>query len=543
MKRRTLGSGLSVGISLTAPLTAIMYLANQLTTAPFAPFDLFVGVTRVLPGQLVTFGIDAMIITLETLGLSVPDLAKTAEQLMAVGMFVAGGVVAGAGLYLILDSERVSANAISGLIFGAIFGTPIVIISLLFTQAELVPGLAVVWHYALFLAWGALLSWSYQRLFAPVSEGMVATAQGAQVERVDRRGFIITLGAASAGVTVVGAGLAAALQPSEQAPRQVTGDQPPGDDAEPTPALPNEGDPVKPVPGTRPEYTPVEDHYAVYIGLEPTVIDESEWVLPVTGLVDNPLELTLEDIRNNYPQVERYITLNCISGRIPTRLIGTTLWTGVSVQDVLAEAGVQPEAQYLYITSADGFYETVDLDLINSDERIMFCYAWDNEPLTAEHGFPLRIWIPDRYGMKQPRWITGIEVTDEYNPGYWVERSWDEVARIQTVSFIDTVAVDEIVEREGERFVPIGGIAWAGDRGISKVELSVDEGEWQEAQLRSPLSDSTWVIWRFEWPFQEGEHQFEVRCEEADGTLQIARPRDSHPSGARGIHSVTERIS
>jgi DMSO/TMAO reductase YedYZ molybdopterin-dependent catalytic subunit len=344
-------------------------------------------------------------------------------------------------------------------------------------------------------------------------------------------------------VTVVGAGLAAALRTSEDAPREVTGGQAPEGDAEPTPTLPNAGDPVEPVPGTRPEYTPVEDHYAVYIGLEPTVIDESEWVLPITGLVDNPLELTLDDIRENYPQVERYITLNCISGRIPTRLIGTTLWTGVSVQDVLADAGVQPEAQYLYITSADGFYETLDLDLINSDERIMFCYAWDNEPLTAEHGFPLRIWIPDRYGMKQPRWITGIEVTDEYNPGYWVERSWDEVARIQTVSFIDTVAVDEVIEREGERFVPIGGVAWAGDRGISKVEVSVDEGEWQAAQLRSPLSDTTWVIWRFEWPFQEGEHQFEVRCTEEDGTLQIARPRDSHPSGARGIHSVTERIS
>ena len=252
--------------------------------------------------------------------------------------------------------------------------------------------------------------------------------------------------------------------------------------------------------------------------------------------------LTIDDFRNRWESRDQYVTLSCISGRIGTSLISTTQWTGVSVQDVLADLDVQEGAQYMYITSGDGFYETVDLDLIRSDPRIMFCYAWDGNDLPVDHGYPLRIWIPDRYGMKQPKWITGIEITDEYNEGYWVERNWDEVAQVKTTSVIDTVAVDHIIEDGSERRVPIGGITFSGGRGISQVQVRVDGGEWQDAQLRSPLSETTWVIWRFEWPFNEGEHLFEVRCAERDGTPQIEEESDNRPDGATGIHSVEETL-
>ncbi len=144
--------------------------------------------------------------------------------------------------------------------------------------------------------------------------------------------------------------------------------------------------------------------------------------------------------------------------------------------------------------------------MIASDERIMLAYAWDGEPIPFDHGFPLRIWIPDRYGMKQPKWITGMEITEEYQEGYWVERSWSEVAQVKATSVIDTIAVNNIIKRDNQRLVPVGGIAFAGDRGISKVEVRVDGGIWELAQLRTPLSETTWVIWRYDWPFQEGEH-------------------------------------
>ena len=134
-------------------------------------------------------------------------------------------------------------------------------------------------------------------------------------------------------------------------------------------------------------------------------------------------------------------------------------------------------------------------------------------------------------------------MTDTYTEGYWVERNWDETAQIRTTSVIDTVAVDHIVEKEGQQYIPVGGIAFAGDRGISKVEVRVDGGAWEQAQLRSPLSETTWVIWRYEWPFQTGDHTFEVRCYTAEGELQVEESTESRPDGATGIHSVEETIS
>lgn len=142
---------------------------------------------------------------------------------------------------------------------------------------------------------------------------------------------------------------------------------------------------------------------------------------------------------------------------------------------MLSDAEVQEDAQYLIVSSGNGYFEKIDLDLINNDPRIILTYNWDGSPLPKDHGFPLRVWIPDLYGMKQPKWITSIEVTDTYQDGYWGERGWDRVARVNTTSIIDTIAVDSSVEKEGEQFVPIGGIAYLGVRGISKVEVRVDE--------------------------------------------------------------------
>jgi hypothetical protein len=140
--------------------------------------------------------------------------------------------------------------------------------------------------------------------------------------------------------------------------------------------------------------------------------------------------------------------------------------------------------------------------------------------------------------MKQPKWIQTIEVIDEWQEGYWVRRGWDRDALMKATSVIDTVAVDMmLVEADSSLLIPIGGIAHAGARGISKVEIQVDEGEWVEAQTRQPLSDTTWVIWRYDWPFEEGEHTFAVRCTEGDGTPQIETVSSSRPSGATGIHT------
>jgi DMSO/TMAO reductase YedYZ molybdopterin-dependent catalytic subunit len=396
----------------------------------------------------------------------------------------------------------------------------------------------------LFLAWGLSLSWAYRRLTSAETDSTSEAAEMITAERLNRRQFLVRLGATSAVIKVVGAGVGAFAAQSERRRLAQVLDDSAAHQTETNEDLsfPNTNDPVSPAPGTRPEYTPIKDHYKVFLRTEPTVINGADWILPITGLVANPLMLTVDDFKNNYEARNQYVTLSCISGRVGTSLISTTMWTGVSVQDILAEAQVQPEARYLYITSGDGFYETVDLELINSDERIMLCYAWDGNTLPVDHGFPLRIWLPDRYGMKQPKWITGIEVTDEYKEGYWVERNWDEVAQVKTTSVIDTVATNAVSDEEGQKRVPVGGIAFSGARGISKVEVRVDGGPWQEAKLRSPLSETTWVIWRYEWPFEAGDHTFEVRCAEEDGTPQIEEERSNRPSGATGLHSYEATI-
>ncbi len=483
---------LLTGALFAAPLIALNYLAARLFDWPFGPYALFNWMVRVLPGGLITFGIDAMIDTLRLLGFSVAEAAKTAERGMAVLLFFTALTLSGALLTLL----------VSGL------------------QSR--PG-------------------GSRRSTTPEAARPAepAAPRRAEVQSLSRRQFLITLGAASAVITVIGSGVGAALARAEQRRRE---EEYLAEIGQTNVQLPNLNDPVVPAPGTRPEYTPLQDHYKVFLNTEPTVIDGQNYRLPITGLVDNPLSLSLDDIRSNYTSFDQFVTLSCISGRIATSLISTTQWTGVSLQDVLADAGPQPAAKYLYIESGDGFYETIPLDLIQSDPRIMLCYAWDGRDLPVDHGYPLRVWIPDRYGMKQPKWITRMELISEDRDGYWVERGWSKTAQVRTTSVIDTVAVEAVDESGPRPTIPIGGIAWAGDRQISQVEVRVDGGEWQPARLRTPLSETTWVVWRFDWPFTAGQHTFEVRCAEGDGTPQIEERNPTRPDGATGIHRVEAEV-
>ena len=542
MRVRSLGLAVLTGVMLSAPMIAVMYLADRWLGLSFPPFDTFDWVARELPGPLVTFGIDTMIGLLMFVGLSVKDFAKTAEQLMAVGGFFTAGVVATAAVYAVVQWRGPDLRRELGLLFGAVAGVPVALMTVNISQSSVNLALVFVWVLALFLAWGFAAVWVARRLVLSTSTVYASEDGDRSVVVYGRRQFLIRMGAATAAVTVAGVGLGRMLAMSDQSrlEEELTAAEGNMPSSASMVELPNEGDPVKPVLGTRPEYTAVRDHYKVFIRSEPTLIDGATWTLPIVGLVNAPTQLTLNHLMNNYDSRSQFVTLTCISNSVGGDLISTTYWTGVSLQDILRDVQPSGEARYLDITCGDGFHETVALDLIESDPRIMLTYAWDGRPIPFDHGFPLRIWIPDRYGMKQPKWITGIEVVSESSSrdGYWVERGWDEVARIHTTSVVDTVAIDSVIEREDERLIPIGGIAFAGARGVSRVEVRVDgDGPWHEARLRSPLSDTTWVIWRFDWPFEAGRHTFEVRAVENDGTPQMTEVNPARPSGATGIHS------
>lgn len=547
--RTTLLFGIISGVLMTAPLMALLYLAEQSQGLPFVPFDLFDWLARNLPGDIIVNTIETMVDIIRRLDLGATDsTAKTVEHIQALAMFLGGGVTGGAIFFLIAralpSAIKGLTGSIVGIVFGVVFGLPLILISLdagIYDPSEAVSGL---WLVVTFGAWGAGLQWMAERLQrepAAVQDANAVVTQpaGSSVfaQQISRRAFLIRVGGATATFTVIGAGIGRYLAYLDEQEYQefieknrAAAELMPGD-------LPNADAMVEPAPGTRPEYTPLEDHYRIDINTRPAEINGDEWRLTFDGLVDEPVEFSLADLQNNYEPIDQYVTLACISNPVAGDLTSTLRWTGASLQEILADAGLKAEATHIKISGADGFFETVALDLIESDPRIMLAYNWDGIPLLHKHGFPLRIYIPDRYGMKQPKWITGIEVMDHDEEGYWVKRGWDKDAIMNTVSVIDVVASDMTIERDGQTLVPIGGIAHAGARGISKVEIKIDDGDWVEAQLREPLSDTTWVIWRYDWPFAEGTHTFTVRATDGNGTMQSSRKQGTYPSGATGYHS------
>jgi DMSO/TMAO reductase YedYZ molybdopterin-dependent catalytic subunit len=537
-------TGALVGGLLTAALLAIFYAASQLVGTPFVPFDLFDWMGRILPGAVVRFGIDLIVSTISAFNLGeTSSTAKIAEHIIAIGQIIVFGVVVGTVLFALLRRRTGRAPLLIGLALGAVVGIVVAIISDMLNQTATTPPVVNdLWIIILFLLWGAALVWAYNNLAvrtAAVSPDMPeATAYP-----LNRREFLVQFGGATAAITVVGAGVGALLNRSTETvaasvpAAEATAEAGPVAWSQ-THALPNAAAALAPAPGTRPELTPLDKHYRIDINSLPPVLHEEDWTLDISGMVENPMQLTLADIRNNYEPISQFVTLSCISNPVGGDLISTQRWTGVPLKQIIEQVKPTINGGYLHIKAADGFDETVVLNDVLNDERIMLTYEWDGLPLTTSHGFPLRIYIPNLYGMKQPKWITSIEVTDQVQDGYWVRRGWDEVAKVQTTSVVDTVATDSVQKVGDKTLVPVGGIAYAGARGISKVEVKVDDGDWQEAQLRAPMSETTWVIWRYDWPFEAGEHRFYVRAVDGNGTPQIDRSQDVYPSGATGYDSL-----
>jgi DMSO/TMAO reductase YedYZ molybdopterin-dependent catalytic subunit len=410
-----------------------------------------------------------------------------------------------------------------GAIFGAILGHLAVLVEQRTNRIALGSIVSVVWVVGTFLAWGLAFGWIYDRLHRTAVNP--ANAGAALDGSVDRRRFLVRLAYATGTPTLLTAlwGLVIGSRRASVPGARWSDDH----------ALPNAAATVAPVAGSRPEFTRLEDHYRIDTNTRVPVIDPQTWRLKIGGLVDHPLELTLADIRREQP-LDQFVTLSCISNPVGGDLIGTTRWTGVSVQRLLGRIILlQPRATHVRITSADGFFECLSLESIRNDPRVMLTYAWDGVPLLAEHGFPLRIYIPDVYGMKQPKWIVAIDAIDHWEPGYWVMRGWDREGRMKATSVVDAIDVRATAtDSNGHKTVPVGGIAHAGTRRVFKVEARVDDGEWHQARIRDPLSDTTWVIWRADLPSKPGDHVVSVHCYEGDGTPQ-----------AGGLHTKQVKLS
>ena len=281
------------------------------------------------------------------------------------------------------------------------------------------------------------------------------------------------------------------------------------------------------------EITPTRDFYQVSKNAFDPQVDVRRWKLEVAGLVDNPLALTYDEMKA-LPPVEQYATLACISNEVGGDLIGNALWRGVRLKDVLEKAGLKQGVVDIVLRASDDYTDSIPLDRGMADGTLLV-YEMNGEPLTPEHGFPVRLLVPGIYGMKNVKWITRVEAVDFDFRGYWQRRGWDDRAEYKTMSRID--APDRSVKGEAA----IAGIAFAGDRGISKVEVSTDGRKtWEPAEIKSPLSRLTWVLWRSSWsPEQPGKHRIVVRATDGFGVTQTAQPAPPAPSGSSGYDNRT----
>jgi DMSO/TMAO reductase YedYZ molybdopterin-dependent catalytic subunit len=298
------------------------------------------------------------------------------------------------------------------------------------------------------------------------------------------------------------------------------------------------------------EVTPTYLFYRIDINPIVPVVDATSWTLTVKGLVNNPLTITYEEIKA-MPSVKEYATLQCVSNKIGGDLTSTALWKGVRLKDVLQKAQVKPGAKYIAVRCYDGYDVGIPLERGLLDGSIL-AYEMNLSPLTSEHGYPVRAIVPGLYGMMNPKWITEIELVDNVYEGYWARNGWTNVATEDTHSFIvipgqapvrdrfRNLDVENINIVPGQK-VPVAGIAFAGDRGIAKVEVSTDGGvTWKSASIKDPLSKYTWVLWTagFTPATAQGNYRIVVRATDKTGKVQTAEVRPPFPDGATGYHMI-----
>jgi DMSO/TMAO reductase YedYZ molybdopterin-dependent catalytic subunit len=305
----------------------------------------------------------------------------------------------------------------------------------------------------------------------------------------------------------------------------------------PAPAAAAGNDPATwDIAGLTPEVTANRLHYTVDESIIDPNVDRRSWRLRVDGLVGRPVSLGYDELLA-MPSTEQYVTLQCISNLIGGDLVGTAKWTGVPLARVLERAGgAGPGAVRVVFHAVGGYSDSLPVAKA-LDPATVVAYGMNDRSLPRAHGFPARIIAPGIYGMKNVKWLERIEVVDYDYRGYW-QRSdgWDNIAEIKTASRID---VPQELTSAGPGGV-VAGLAWAGDRGIRRVEVSLDGGAtWVPATLRRELAKAAWRQWRLPLPpGTSGRHLLKVRAVDGRGDLQTARQAPPHPSGASGYHQV-----
>ena len=295
------------------------------------------------------------------------------------------------------------------------------------------------------------------------------------------------------------------------------------------------------VDGMSPLVTPNNDFYRIDTAFSVPRVDVNTWRLQITGLVERPYSISFAELLG-LSTFEEFITLCCVSNEVGGNLIGNAKWQGVPIWHLINHAGVKPEATQIVGRSVDGFTVGFPRDVAFDGRPALVAVGMNGEALPFTHGFPARLIVSGLFGyVSATKWLQEIELTtwEGFN-GYWIPRGWSKRGPVKLQSRIDVPRRSSTV-RPGRQ--PIAGVAWAQNRGISKVEVQIDGGDWKEASLALPISKHTWVQWVHEWEATPGSHVARVRATEANGQLQAEGPRPPAPNGAEGWHQIKFNVA
>jgi DMSO/TMAO reductase YedYZ molybdopterin-dependent catalytic subunit len=510
MLRTASHTGFVAGLITTAALIGLLRLANTLVGLPFIPADLADLLIRITPGQIATEGIEAL-----------GSVAKLLVQAGAIALIVlfggalgalVGKRVAAGGEAESLGARNLASLAMAGVLLAITLGNQRPSQPSVVQPAPILALLFAVWLWS--TALGYLLRGSMR---APAED--VPTDQA-------RRTFLIKSGAA---VVTVAFGSTALAELFDNEPNSSAATTLPTAAPVATDVAVDTSSFVAPE-GVRAQITPQDDLYYVSSRIRDPRVELAGYQLQIDGLVDRPVSLTYDQILQ-LPRVDQTSTLQCISNEVGGDLIGNCRWNGTRLADLLEQAGVGANAQRVVLHGADGYVDSIALEDALKPTTILV-YGIDNQPLTVPHGYPVRLIVPNIYGMKNVKWLQRIEVVDYDFQGFWQERGWSQPAVVKTMSIIDT---GRLLQLENG-VVPLGGIAFAGSRGVERVEVQIDDGAWNEATLEPAASNIQWRRWRYDWPANAGTHTIAVRAGDGAGETQTAALAQPHPDGASGYH-------
>ncbi|AKU17420.1 molybdopterin-dependent oxidoreductase [Luteipulveratus mongoliensis] len=297
------------------------------------------------------------------------------------------------------------------------------------------------------------------------------------------------------------------------------------------------------VPGVTPFVVPQKDFYRIDTALVVPQVDPSSWRLKVHGMVEHEIEIDWETLQSK-PMREAMVTLMCVSNEVGGNLNGNAIWTGWPVRELLAEARPKPGADMVLSRSTDGFTAGTPLSALTDDRNALLAIGMNREPLTATHGFPVRLVVPGLYGyVSATKWVTDLKVTTYADDmGYWTPRGWSAKGPVKTSSRIDVPGDEDRIPRGAGGVVAVAGVAWAQHRGITGVQVRVNEGDWVDARLGTEANIDAWRQWVYEWHPKPGKYALSVRARDATGAWQTGEIANPDPDGSTGWHMIRVTI-